>query len=443
MRRLGDTLRQYFNLSSDDRAEEGEIIAAIYRNISFKGSNLWTLIFAIIVASVGLNINSTAVIIGAMLISPLMGPIMGVGLGITISDFEVVRRGIKNLFVAAAFSIATSGLYFYVTPLHNPTSEILARTTPTIWDVFIAFAGGVAGIIGITRKEKSNVIPGVAIATALMPPLCTAGYGLATQHWYFMFGAMYLFFINSVFICIATVLILRFMHFHKREFQNERRRKRVMRYIILVVIITAAPSIWLAYWIVQKAVFENAAEQFVRQELNFTNTQVVTKTFDFEHHHPKIELLLIGQTLDSVQIDSLQRRLPHYKLDSTRLIVRQGLDARQQIDFAQVKASILDEVFKDMGNDTIVDLNSTTPKPDNKIPDLGAELHVLYPQVRSYALSRVAMIHTDSLNKHDSVLLFIATIRTPLKRDAQRKMKQWLLTRVQTDTLQMTFRQVQ
>lgn len=180
-----------FNLHLD-KAEEQDVITSIKKNTEFKGANLWTLIFAIFIASIGLNVNSPAVIIGAMLISPLMGPIMGIGLGISINDFELVKKGGRNLAIATIISVATSTLYFWLTPLHEAQSELLARTTPPIWDVFIAFFGGLAGIVAGTRKEKSNVIPGVAIATALMPPLCTAGYAVSSGNLYYLPGAIYL-----------------------------------------------------------------------------------------------------------------------------------------------------------------------------------------------------------------------------------------------------------
>ena len=183
----------------EGKEDEMETIDYISKNVEFKGANLWILIFAILVASVGLNVNSTAVIIGAMLISPLMGPIMGVGLAAGINDFELLKKSLKNLGIAIAISIITSTIYFSFTPLNDAQSELLARTEPSIWDVLIALFGGLAGIVAGSRKEKSNAIPGVAIATALMPPLCTAGYGLATGNVYYFFGAFYLFFINSVF----------------------------------------------------------------------------------------------------------------------------------------------------------------------------------------------------------------------------------------------------
>ena len=187
-----------------DMEDEKEIVEQITSGVSFKGANLWVLIFAIFIASLGLNVNSTAVIIGAMLISPLMGPIIGMGLATGINDFALLRRAAKNFGIATVISILTATIYFLITPLGEAQSELLARTSPTIYDVLIATFGGAAGILALCTKGKGNVIPGVAIATALMPPLCTAGYGLATGHFLYFLGAFYLFFINTVFISLST-----------------------------------------------------------------------------------------------------------------------------------------------------------------------------------------------------------------------------------------------
>ena len=207
-------LRKFFNEYLDlNRSKEDEqlTVDAIRSGVEFKGTNLWVLIFATFIASLGLNVNSTAVIIGAMLISPLMGPIMGVGLSIGLNDFELMKRSLKSYLVATLFSVTTATIYFSFTPLDEVQSELLARTSPTIYDVFIALVGGLAGIVALATKEKGNVIPGVAIATALMPPLCTAGFGIATGNLLYFLGAFYLYFINSVFISLATYIGVRVM----------------------------------------------------------------------------------------------------------------------------------------------------------------------------------------------------------------------------------------
>ena len=252
---IREFLRDRFNLD-EDKANENEIIEAIKKGVEFRGTNLWVLIFAIFIASIGLNVNSTAVIIGAMLISPLMGPIMGIGLGIGINDFDLIKKAYKNLAIATVIGVVTSAIYFLISPISDAQSELLARTTPTIWDVMIALFGGLAGIVATTRKSISNVIPGVAIATALMPPLCTAGFGLATGNFSFFFGAFYLYFINSVFISLSSFIIVRFLKFQKKTLLDSSREKRVRRYILIVVTITIIPSIIMAYNIVTRSILK-------------------------------------------------------------------------------------------------------------------------------------------------------------------------------------------
>src|SRR5664279_3518524 len=391
-----------FNLH-EDKADETQIADNIKRNINFKGTNLWTLIFAIMIASVGLNVNSTAVIIGAMLISPIMGPIMGVGLGTATNDFDLMRKGFKNLMVAAVISIITSAIYFYITPLHEVNSELLARTNPSLWDVLIAFFGGLAGIVAGTRKQASNVIPGVAIATALMPPLCTAGFGLASGNWIYFFGALYLFFINSLFICLATFLVVKHLRFKKHEFESEQRAARVRHIIWIVVTIAILPSIYLAYKIVQREIFETNANQFVKNEFNFNRTQVISKTFKINGQKKTVELLVVGQELSPERLDTLKSKMKAYKLGNADLIVHQGLNAKQEIDIAQIRASILEDVFqKEKREDTVADMVS---KSDIGYPDIRPELKVLYPEMLYYSLTRTINSNIIS-GQRDTVSLF-------------------------------------
>lgn len=427
-------LRDRFNLD-EDKAEEQLIVDSIRRSVHFKGTNLWTLIFAILIASIGLNVNSPAVIIGAMLISPLMGPIMGIGLGIGILDFELMKKGIKNLLIAAVFSIVTSFLYFLLTPLHEAKAEILARTTPSLWDVLIAFFGGMAGIIAGTRKEKSNILPGVAIATALMPPLCTAGYGLASSQWYFFVGAVYLFFINGLFICLATFIIVRSLKFAKAEFATERQHKRVVRSIWMIVLLTILPSIYLAIRIVQKAIFEQNAKNFIQNELRFSQTQVVSRVYKFDAKKPSIELLLIGQELDVHTIDSLRRRMHHYNLDSNWLHIRQGLNAKMEIDIAQIKASILEDVFK-ASADT-VKKGRLLNKLERPLPDLDSELRSLYPELKDYSLNNTIIKSVAHPGRQDTVTLFVAGFSRYLAAAERTRLAAWMKQRTGTDSLKM------
>lgn len=426
-------IRERFNLD-DDKAEEAEIVENIKRDVSFKGTNLWTLIFAIFIASIGLNVNSTAVIIGAMLISPLMGPIMGVGLAIGTNDIELLKKGIKNVTIAVIASVLTSATYFYITPLHDASSELLARTNPSLWDVFIAFFGGLAGVVAGTRKSKSNVIPGVAIATALMPPLCTAGFGLAMGLWYYFLGALYLFFINSVFICLATFLIVKHLKFHKHEFDTASNQRRVVHYIWLIVAVALLPSIYLAYRIVQRSIFEDNAQNFVQKEFHFARTQVINRSFKMDGKRQTIELLLIGQELPQTTIDSLKKRLPVYSLDSTNLIVHQGLNAKNEIDIAQIKASILHDVFS---QEKQADTVAVKPeKIDLPLPDLRKELSSLYPDMRWYTLSQSVIVNLDS-TRRDTVSVFTANFQKAFYRSERTKLAAWLKQRIPSDSVKL------
>ncbi len=251
-----------------DKEDELETIEFIKKGIEFKGTNLWVLIFATFVASLGLNTNSTAVIIGAMLISPLMGPIMGFGLGLGISDFELIKRAFRNFVMAILFSVITSTVFFLISPISEAQNELLARTQPTVYDVLIAFFGGLAGIVASSTKSKGNVIPGVAIATALMPPLCTAGFGLATGNLYYFFGAFYLFFINTVFISLSTFLVVRILKYPKKVFLDKKTEKKVTRYVGVIVFFTIVPSLFLSYNLIRTSYFNERVRTFVAEELN-------------------------------------------------------------------------------------------------------------------------------------------------------------------------------
>lgn len=416
----------------EDNAKESDTIDSIRKNVEFKGANLWTLIFAIFVASIGLNVNSTAVIIGAMLISPLMGPIMGVGLGIGINDIDLVKKAVRNLAIATVISVITSTLYFWITPLHDASSELLARTSPSIWDVFIAALGGLAGIIAATRKEKSNAIPGVAIATALMPALCTAGYGLATGNIYFFIGAMYLYFINSIFICVATYLIVRYLNFHKTEFEDKAYERKVRRYILIIVLVTAAPSVYMAYRIVDRSIFENNAQAFIEKELSYKNTQVITKNYKYSRKGNEIDLLLLGKELTELQLDSLRKKLPAYKLHNTKLSIRQGLNAKNELDFSQIKASILEAVYK---KDSTVK-GDANPTIDIPMPDLSAELRSLYPDLLGYSINNVEIKNLNP-NKRDTLTLAYLNFSKQVSASEKARLQRWLKSRLQPDSLKL------
>ena len=255
-------LQDVFNLAHD-QAHPDKIDAAIRANTRVSGTNMWVLMFAIAVASIGLNVNSTAVVIGAMLISPLMGPIVGMGYGAAVGDTALIRQAARNIIVFIAISLVTATLYFLLTPLKEAQSELLARTQPTLWDVLIAFFGGSAGIVALTRKEGGNAIPGVAIATALMPPLCTAGYGLAHGNWHYFFGAFYLFAINCVFIAFSTLLFSKLLKLPRRGLVSETKRRLHRIIITAVVLAVMIPSGYMASGLVRQELFNTKANNAI------------------------------------------------------------------------------------------------------------------------------------------------------------------------------------
>jgi len=257
---------------TQDLDREGTIVN-IKSNHSVTGADAWLLMASIMIASLGLDLNSPAVIIGAMLISPLMSPILGIGLSLGIRDERTMISSLKSFAVAIGIAIVTSTLYFLLSPFGNVTSEILGRTQPTLLDVLVAFFGGLAGIISGSRKDKSNAIPGVAIATALMPPLCTAGYGLASANWEYFFGAIYLFLINGIFIALATGVVVKyFLHFPMKTYIDEKKEKRARWAIFFLVVLTIVPSVFVGINVINEVVFANDAKSFVATHFNFDSS---------------------------------------------------------------------------------------------------------------------------------------------------------------------------
>jgi uncharacterized hydrophobic protein (TIGR00271 family) len=322
--RLLLSLLDRFSLERD-KDDPRAILSAIERDVSFRGINLWVLIAAVVIASVGLNVNSTAVIIGAMLISPLMGPIVGIGVSLATYNLPLLNKSLRNFLVAVFFSIFTSALYFWVSPLKEAGSELIARTSPSVWDVVIAFFGGLAGIIAATSREKKiTVIAGVAIATALMPPLCTVGYGLASLQPQFIAGAFYLFSINAVFISAAAYLIAQLLRFPKVEIANAQLRLRIRRLALLVVIGTFLPSLYLSWRLVQKAIQEERLRLFLQQELRYAQTSLISYKLASQDNKTILEIVLIGEGLSEKDQERLRRALSNYKLPIDSIQIIQG-----------------------------------------------------------------------------------------------------------------------
>ena len=310
-------------LRLDGEIEKFETIhSTIEKDIIFRGTNLWILVFAIIIASVGLNINSTAVVIGAMLISPLMGPINGIGYSIATFNRPLFSKAVKNFTFAVGASLVASTTYFILSPVSTAHSEILARTSPSIYDVLIAMFGGFAGMVAISSKQKGNVIPGVAIATALMPPLCTAGYGLATAQFNYFFGALYLFTINTVFIALASVFVSQLLKFPITTIVKSSDKKRINQMISVVIAITIIPSIYFGYMLVQREKFNESVAHFTNNISVFEGSYLLRH--DSDPGKRTIELTYGGNVLTPLHKAQLRKKAGDFKLKDVAIEIRQG-----------------------------------------------------------------------------------------------------------------------
>ena len=427
-----------------EKEDEQETIDSIKKGVEFKGTNLWVLIFATFIASLGLNTNSTAVIIGAMLISPLMGPIMGFGLGLGISDFELIKRSFRNFAIATVFSVITSSIYFLISPISEAQSELLARTQPTLYDVLIAFFGGLAGIVASSTKSKGNVIPGVAIATALMPPLCTAGFGLATGNLYYFFGAFYLFFINSVFISLATYLVVRVLKYPKKVFLDKDHEKRVTRYVGIIVIFTIVPSLFLSYRLVKTTYFNQQVLNYVNTELAFPNTQILSKTITNTSDKKEIKVVLIGDNVSDSTIESARNHLPNYGLKDVSLVVQQGF-SEQETDINKLKSLLMQDLYKNSEQvlrTQAMQIDSLQRELKSYHDDrllaeqIKPEVKVLFPFVREISCTHTCLIPVDSDTQKPIMLIYVKSSEK-ISAENKRKLTEWLSARTHVKTIKL------
>jgi len=424
------------NLHDDSQVEA--TIKSIKDDIEFRGTNVWILFFAVIVASVGLNINSTAVIIGAMLIAPLMGPIYGLGLAIGINDNELLRGSLRNFLLMVFIGLLASTIYFLITPISDAQSELLARTNPTIFDVLIAFFGGLAGVVAASRKEKKFIIiSGVAIATALMPPLCTAGYGLATGQFSFFLGAFYLFFINSFFIALATFLMVRYLHFPSKEYVDPARKKIVKRGITAFTILVTIPSLFIAWNMINETRFNSQAINYiqsVQDEGIFEDVEIINSKRVYSYKEKSISLSLIGRPLSKKQIERLEKKLLDFKLENTKLSIKQtngSLDLGAQtgmiaklLDKKELEIQSKDSVIQKL-NEKLSKLN----KKDFNELQLAKEIRVQYPEITQFALSKSVYTNTKTFRK-DTIPTFFVEWSRKQPNEQIRKLRDWLKVRL-------------
>ena len=441
LRAMWRGVRVYFNIMPD-KEDEHQIVAQISSGVSFRGANLWVLIFAIFIASLGLNVNSPAVIIGAMLISPLMGPIIGMGLAVGINDVELLKRSARNFGVATLISVLTATAYFLLTPLGDARSELLARTSPTLYDVLIATCGGAAGIIALCTKGKGNVIPGVAIATALMPPLCTAGYGLATGHWLYFLGAFYLFFINTVFISLATYVGVRMMRFRRKAFADSGVALRAQRVVMGIAVLTMLPATVLTVGIVRQSIFDNNEGRFVKTELSQSGTQVISNRVDNERL--TLDVVAVGKEITPAKQAEAAGRMAGYGLGKYALNIIQGeqSDSILQLNHELVKVSN----DWDSERKRMLELSAQTHLLQGQLEgytrygqlatEIRGEVAVLFPQVRTLGLARMVEAGRDSvgIRQYVAAIVGINGKQRMAQADVER-LRGFLKERVQADSI--------
>lgn len=428
------TFIKMFNLheGEDDRAKTLEIIK---QNISFTGANMWILACAIIVASVGLNVNSTAVIIGAMLISPLMGPIVGAGFALGIYDFGLLKKSLRNLAVSTIIGLVFSTLYFYVSPFKDVQSEILARTSPNIYDILIAFFGGIVGVIAVTRVEKGNPIPGVAIATALMPPLCTAGFGIATGNWSFFLGAIYLYCINCVFIGIATFLIIKYLKYPPKEQVDAKQQKQVRNIITALILVMLLPSAYLAYSLYKEQELKKNIDVFIKDEFVDNGYTIVYKRTDLKSQNKKIELGFLTKRFDDKEIASYNKKLKKYAGKDAKLVILQDSTDR----LLSLKGDILNEI---QGNKKVDsrDVKIATLENEiaqNKFDDVSIynESKILFPSIEKFSIANHNfLMQKDSVYKETVVII---SSKKPLDKVESKKFEDWLKAKLKLKRVQV------
>lgn len=449
---LTKTIKEITNI--EDHIDTDAAERSIRNNIIFRGPNAWILAVAIMIASIGLNVNAIPVIIGAMLISPLMGPIFGLGLGLGINDINLMKQAGKNLLVMVSISLGVSLLYFLITPLEltNPT-EIIARTRPTIFDVMIALFGGFAGIFEQCRKEKGTVFSGVAIATALMPPLCTAGCGLATGNISWFFGALYLFAINCLFITLATYILVRYFHFKKKEYDDQKAAQKTQRITSALILVFLIPSIWFAITLVQQNNFETKANHFI-ENYNTGNDFYIFK-HEFEHKEESMLILHISGDYDK-------------EADQSNLLAcarKYGVAADQiEIHVYNTNTGVEEMIKKNMANATassndnsnmmlylsqkdaeIAMHKNTIDQLQNqldslrqrklKYENLATEIQGLYPAVKHMYIGYGAYVDMEKLNVEETVVVAntTGTVDTLVNVNKTSVMQKCLMIEIKTE----------
>ncbi|NWF49720.1 MAG: DUF389 domain-containing protein [Ignavibacteriaceae bacterium] len=421
----------FISLKKGEEARE-KVLENVKANTSFRGSNLWILACAIVIASIGLNVNSAAVIIGAMLISPLMGPIVGTGFALGILDLSLLKKSLKNLIVATFVSLLVSAAYFYISPFKETQSELLSRTNPNIYDVLIAFLGGLVGVIAITRVEKGNPIPGVAIATALMPPLCTAGYGLAVGNLAYFAGALYLYMINSVFICLSTFLIVKYLKYPAVFEIDKNRQMRIRNGITALLIILIIPSIYIAYNLISEKKYNQSVIDFIDKELISNGYVLIYKKVDFYSQPKKIELAFLTKKFSPPELQLLNDKLKYYGIENSQLIIKQ--------DTTDIKKIIKGELegTQSLLNEKELRIAELEKKLNSRIYDnesILSETKILFPEIQTISIAD----HSFSVSKDsaDVIPVLIYKSKKDLSAPVKYKLIEWLKKKLNKPKIQL------
>lgn len=432
-------LKSLIHLSDEIDYENAS--ASIRKNIAFKGTNVFILACAIIIASVGLNVNSIPVIIGAMLISPVMGPILGFGLGLGTENNNLVKNSLKNFGVMVAISIIASSLFFLLSPLSlaNP-SELLARTRPTIYDVLIALFGGLAGIIETSRKDKGSVITGVAIATALMPPLCTVGYGISIWKGSIIFGALYLFLINSVFIALATFAAVKYFRFPIVEATGETRQRLPKAAVYIILLIVIVPSVITAISVIKENNFTTHAERLVAENKNLGKCFIYDHKATYSRKDPKLELFLAGETLTDEAKKKLYHSAEEYGITRSQIVFHEDATSmRQEFSEVEIVKGIYehtDQQIKKL-NDSISRLSATLSDYQAKeipVEAISKELFAQYPTILEVSLSRGLSVKANNSTSMEQLVAFITT-NNPMDTELHDRIERWLKVRLNNENI--------
>ena len=420
----------------DDAATQAEVNSNIQKGIMIRGTNLWVLIFAIFIASLGLNTNSTAVIIGAMLISPLMGPIIGMGYSMGVYDFNLLKESLRNFLFMVVISLITSAIFFTLPLITTTQSELLARTQPTTYDILIALFGGLAGMVAQTRKERTGtVIPGVAIATALMPPLCTVGYGLATLQFRFMLGALYLFTINTIFIALASFLVTRVMKFKMIGEIEEHQVKKLKNLMVLVIVLVTLPSVLIAISIIQRSSFESNCKHFVDEAFNYDNTFVVESKSQYNPGRKKqsvIEVRLFGEPLSENVIGNIRAQMTTvYHLPNTDLIVRQSNQEGGEVAISALQSNyseMLSEKNRQIAG--LQDQLASIRTADTlAVSSMTRELGIFVPEIKDMSMQRHISYNPAGVATDTSYICIISFRENLEKEPDMDLIHNWLVNR--------------